>query len=268
MSVQQLDAYLSSHSYLGHRQCVTLLDYALCKDMQPFDPEVFPHLHRWHKHVSTLMARYPTCDVRGHALLPGQAPALEEALVEQAAEECSRTRGATEAPETTRASDLLVALGVSFDRFPVSKDDVRDGESITLSFARQCGLQDDRAMLKSMVYDVEKGGEAPPVFVVLPGHGKIDTKALAVAGGFNRNHIKPTKPERATGVTGYVFGGTTVLGSRIPLRTFVDKSVLELPRVYINGGSTKLVLALPPGDYLRALVDGDRKPEIVEVSKF
>merc|ERR1711957_728841 len=103
----------------------------------------------------------------------------------------------------------------------------------TASFARQCGQTDDHAMLKTMVYDTDKAGVEQPVFVILPGSFKIDTKALAAVGGWKRDHIKPTKPERGTDFTGYVFGGTTALGSKTCLRTFLDKRALDLPVVFV-----------------------------------
>mmetsp|Transcript_56104 Transcript_56104/g.156315 ORF Transcript_56104/g.156315 Transcript_56104/m.156315 type:complete len:228 (+) Transcript_56104:78-761(+) len=172
-----------------------------------------------------------------------------------------------EHPEVTPATLLLESLGIEFEHFVVSKDLVQEGETITMSFARQCGLQDDHAMVKTMVYDVGSAAEDPPVFAILPGDLKIDTKALATAGGWNRKNVKPTKPDRATEITGYVFGGTTALGSKTRLRVLLEQRVLDLPRLYVNGGSTRLVLALTPADYQRALQHGGDPPEVVELGK-
>merc|ERR1712107_24767 len=137
--------------------------------------------------------------------------------------------------------------------FLVSKDAIRDGESITQGFARQVGLADDHAMVKTMVYDVDKAGEALPVFILQHGDKKIDTKKLAVVLGAKRDHVKPTKPDRATELTGYVFGGTTVFGSKAPLDIYAEQTIFDLPTVFVNGGSTSLCICMKLEDFEKSV---------------
>ncbi|CAE7523189.1 ybaK [Symbiodinium natans] len=153
----------------------------------------------------------------------------------------------------TPATLFLESLSVTFQQHAVSKEDMREGESVTQSFARQVGLQDDSSMVKTMVFDIDKGAAQEPIFVLQHGNKKVDTKRLAAAAGVKRDHVKPTKPERATAFTGYVFGGTTVFGSNTQLKTYVETSIFNLETVYVNGGSTSLCLSMSSADFERAL---------------
>ena len=99
----------------------------------------------------------------------------------------------------------------------------------------------------------DKGAAQEPIFVLQHGNKKVDTKRLAAAAGVKRDHVKPTKPERATAFTGYVFGGTTVFGSNTQLKTYVETSIFNLETVYVNGGSTSLCLSMSSADFERAL---------------
>ena len=153
----------------------------------------------------------------------------------------------------TPATVYLEIRSLPFVRHAVSKDDMRAGESVTQSFARQVGLPDDSCMVKTMVFDIDKAVSQDPIFVLQHGNKKVDTKRLATAVGVKRDHVKPTKPERATAFTGYVFGGTTAFGSKSPLKIFVESTIFSLPTVYVNGGSTGLCLSMNIRDFENAL---------------
>jgi len=81
-SMEELNAYLATNSYLGSSQGVTQVDYKQCKDITSFDAIALPHLNRWHVHVSYLMSKYPTFDHLGVAIPAGSAPAVSTAKVE------------------------------------------------------------------------------------------------------------------------------------------------------------------------------------------
>jgi Cys-tRNA(Pro) deacylase len=66
------------------------------------------------------------------------------------------------------------------------------------------------------------------------GDRKVSTKNLARQSG--RKRIEPCDPEVAQRHTGYQVGGTSPFGVRKPIPVFVERSVLALPRIYINGG--------------------------------
>ncbi|CAE7895411.1 ybaK [Symbiodinium microadriaticum] len=157
------------------------------------------------------------------------------------------------APGQTPATLFLESLSVPFQRHAVSKEDLREGESVTQSFARQVGLKDDSVMVKTMVFDIDKAASQQPILVLQHGNKKVDTKRLAMAAGVKRDHVKPTKPERATSFTGYVFGGTTAFGSKTQLLIYIESSIFSLETVYVNGGSTNLCLSMSGANFEHAL---------------
>jgi Uncharacterized conserved protein len=106
------------------------------------------------------------------------------------------------------------------------------------------------------VMETEKG---EPLVVLMHGDRKVSTKELARAAGVKR--IAPCKPETATRHSGYLIGGTSPFGTRKPMPVYLEKSVLELPRIYINGGRRGYLLGMDPREIVRVL-----SPVLVEVA--
>eukprot|EP00406_Dinophysis_acuminata_P013322 CAMPEP_0179226948 /NCGR_PEP_ID=MMETSP0797-20121207/9071_1 /TAXON_ID=47934 /ORGANISM="Dinophysis acuminata, Strain DAEP01" /LENGTH=348 /DNA_ID=CAMNT_0020933981 /DNA_START=84 /DNA_END=1130 /DNA_ORIENTATION=- len=71
MSPDELNSFLEHNSYLGSTCGVTLEDYKQCREISAVDEERFPHLHRWHAHVSYLSTAYPEFDWRGERIPAG-----------------------------------------------------------------------------------------------------------------------------------------------------------------------------------------------------
>jgi len=46
--------------------------------------------------------------------------------------------------------------------------------------------------------------------------------------------------------TGYQVGGTSPFGLRKPMPIFVERTVLDLDRIYINGGRRGVLVAISP----------------------
>jgi Cys-tRNA(Pro) deacylase len=61
--------------------------------------------------------------------------------------------------------------------------------------------------------------------------------------------------------TGYLVGGTSPFGTRRAMPVFVERSVLDLERIYINGGRRGFLVSLSPADLVRVL-----QPTPVEVA--
>jgi len=90
-----------------------------------------------------------------------------------------------------------------------------------------------------------------PVIVLMHGDRKVSTKNLARQAG--RKRIEPCTPEAAQRHTGYQVGGTSPFGTRKNLPVFVERSILELPEIYINGGRRGLLVKLRAADLAKAL---------------
>ena len=90
---------------------------------------------------------------------------------------------------------------------------------------------DEHAVVKTLVMQDEAG---KPLLVLMHGDRKVSTKNLARQCG--RKRIEPCAVEVAQRHSGYQVGGTSPFGTRKPMPVFVERSVLDLPRIYINGG--------------------------------
>ena len=61
--------------------------------------------------------------------------------------------------------------------------------------------------------------------------------------------------------TGYLVGGTSPFGTRKALPVYLEKTILDLPLIYINGGRRGFLVGVHPHDILRTL-----KPKTVEAA--
>ena len=83
------------------------------------------------------------------------------------------------------------------------------------------------------------------------GDREVSTKQLARQIGVKT--VKPCAPEVAERHTGYQVGGTSPFGTRKPLPVYVERSILELERVYLNGGRRGFLVSLDPRAAAEAL---------------
>jgi Cys-tRNA(Pro) deacylase len=115
----------------------------------------------------------------------------------------------------------------------------------------------EHEVVKTLVMEDD---ERKPLIVLMHGDRKVSTKDLARQA--NRKRIEPCKPEAAQRHTGYQVGGTSPFGTRKPLPVFVERSVLELPAIYINGGRRGFLVRIAPEHLMRVL-----KPIPVDVAR-
>ena len=113
----------------------------------------------------------------------------------------------------------------------------------------------EHEVVKTLVMQDE---EAKPLIVLMHGDRKVSTKNLARQAG--RKRIEPCKPEAAQRHSGYPIGGTSPFGTRKMMPVYMELSILELPKVYINGGRRGYLLGIAPGEIIRTLA-----PQLVDV---
>src|SRR4051812_17291443 len=106
----------------------------------------------------------------------------------------------------------------------------------------------EHEVVKTLVMQDE---EAKPLIVLMHGDRKVSTKELARQAG--RKRIEPCTPEAAQRHTGYQVGGTSPFGTRKPLPIFVERSILTLPAIYINGGRRGFLVRIATADLERVL---------------
>ena len=106
----------------------------------------------------------------------------------------------------------------------------------------------EHEVVKTLVMEDEARA---PLVVLMHGDRKVSTKELARQAGKKR--IEPCRPGVAQRHTGYQVGGTSPFGLRKPLPVYVERSILELPHIYINGGRRGLLVRIAPGELSRIL---------------
>ncbi len=114
----------------------------------------------------------------------------------------------------------------------------------------------EHAVVKTLVMEDES---AKPLIVLMHGDCKVSTKELARQIGCKK--VEPCLPEVANRHTGYLVGGTSPFGTKKKMPIYLEKSILDLPLIYINGGRRGFLVGVHPHDLIRALA-----PKIVEVA--
>ncbi|MCE1243606.1 Cys-tRNA(Pro) deacylase [Oryzomicrobium sp.] len=107
---------------------------------------------------------------------------------------------------------------------------------------------DEHAVVKTLVFEDEN---KKPLIVLMHGDRKVSAKELARQIG--AKHVEPCKPEVANRHTGYLVGGTSPFGTKKAMPIYIEKSILGLALIYINGGRRGFLVGVHPHDVLRVL---------------
>ena len=152
---------------------------------------------------------------------------------------------------STPATRLLREKGVAYSEH-LYRYEEKGG---TRASSRELGVE-EHAVVKTLVMEDERGA---PLVVLMHGDREVSTKALARQLG--RREIRICKPEVANRHSGYQVGGTSPLGTRKPMPVCVERSILELPRMYVNGGSRGFLVGVVPQELMPLLA-----PTLVDVA--
>jgi Cys-tRNA(Pro) deacylase len=136
----------------------------------------------------------------------------------------------------TPATQALRRAGIALTEHPYEY--VEHGG--TAESARQLGL-DEHVIVKTLVMQDER---ARPLLVLMHGDRQVSLQALARQVGAKR--IEPCTPEAAQRASGYFIGGTSPFGTRRTMPVLVEESILELPRILINGGRRGYLVGIAP----------------------
>ena len=137
----------------------------------------------------------------------------------------------------TPATQWLRRHGIDHTEHPY--DYVEHGG--TAQSARQLGVA-EHAVVKTLVMQDER---ARPLVVLMHGDRQVSTKSLARAIGCKS--VEPCSAEVAQRHSGYLIGGTSPFGfKRDAVPVYVEASVLDLPRIFINGGQRGFLVGIAP----------------------
>ncbi len=115
---------------------------------------------------------------------------------------------------------------------------------------------DEHAVIKTLIMEDER---RQPLCVLMHGDREVSTKQLARGVGVKT--IAPCAPEVADRHSGYQVGGTSPFGLRRAMPIYMQRTILELPRIFINGGARGFLVAIDPRDAERVLA-----PVLVDVA--
>src|SRR5512140_2028118 len=139
---------------------------------------------------------------------------------------------------STPATRLLREQGVAYTEHPYRYEE-RGGTRVS---ARELSV-DEHAVVKTLVMEDE---DRVPLLVLQHGDREVSVKALARALG--KKTIQPCKPEVANRHSGYLVGGTSPFGTRRAMPVYMEATILELPRIAINGGRKGFLVGIRPED--------------------
>ena len=117
----------------------------------------------------------------------------------------------------------------------------------TAGSSRALGV-DEHSVIKTLVMEDE---HKRPMLVLMHGDREVSTKTLARQIGAKT--VIPCAPDVAQRHTGYMVGGTSPFGTRKTLPVYMERSIGDLDRLYINGGRRGFLVSLSPGELIRVL---------------
>ena len=151
----------------------------------------------------------------------------------------------------TRTVLELRAEGVDFK--PHFYRYVRSGTDVA---ARDLGVE-EHIVVKTLVMEDEN---EDPFIILMHGDKLVSAKALART--IKAKNVRPVEPRDAKRLTGYMVGGISPFGTRRKLPVYVERTILNLPRFFVNGGRRGFVMKVTPQDLIRVL-----DPTPVEVAR-
>jgi len=144
---------------------------------------------------------------------------------------------------TTQAVRTLKENGVDFT-LRTYKYEEKGGTPVA---SRELGV-DEHQVIKTLVMEDDHRN---PLLILMHGDKQVSTKNLARVLGVKS--VEPCDPETAHRHTGYMVGGISPFGTRKPLKVYVEASILDLPKIYINAGKRGLLAEMSPEVLKRVL---------------
>lgn len=151
----------------------------------------------------------------------------------------------------TPATAWLRKQGVAFDEH--AYEYVEHGGTRVSS--QSLGVPEHQ-VVKTLVMQDEQG---KALIVLMHGDRKVSTRELARRLG--ARSVVPCDPAVASRHSGYQVGGTSPFGTRKSMPVYMEASILDLPRIYINGGKRGFLVGLAPAEIQRLL-----QPVLVSVA--
>jgi len=121
--------------------------------------------------------------------------------------------------------------------------------------ARELGVE-EHSVVKTLIMEDD---HKHPLIVLMHGDRQVSTKELARAIG--AKSVAPCPPAVADKHSGYQVGGTSPFATRKAMPVYLEETILELPKIYVNGGKRGFLVGLAPQEVVRLL-----QPTLVRVA--
>ncbi len=106
----------------------------------------------------------------------------------------------------------------------------------------------EHAVIKTLVVTLD-----PRAIVLVLMHGDAEVSMKQLARTVGARAAAPCDAATAERQTGYQFGGTSPFGTRHPLPVYAERTIFQLPAIYINGGKRGFLVEVAPADLKRVL---------------
>jgi Cys-tRNA(Pro) deacylase len=136
----------------------------------------------------------------------------------------------------TPATHFLRQRGIAFTEHPYDYEE-KGGTAVS---SRELGVE-EHSVIKTLVMQNEA---AKPLIVLMHGDCTVSTKNLARQIGCKS--VAPCSPDVAQRHSGYQIGGTSPFGTKKQMPVYLEKEILSLPKIYINGGRRGYLIGLDP----------------------
>ena len=115
---------------------------------------------------------------------------------------------------------------------------------------------DEHMVIKTLIFEDERSA---PLCILMHGDNEVSAKNLARFIGCKS--VAPCAPAVADRHSGYQVGGTSPFGLRKAMPVYMQQTIAELPKIYINGGARGFLVEIAPADLQRVL-----QPTLVDVA--
>jgi len=157
---------------------------------------------------------------------------------------------AKEKTPVTPAVRQLRAAGIAFSEHLYQYEE-KGGTAVS---ARELAV-DEHAVVKTLIMEDERKN---PLVVLMHGDCQVSTRELARIIGVRQ--VTPCLPDTANRHSGYLVGGTSPFGTKKTMPVYMEESILQLEKIYLNGGKRGFLVGLDPADAVRLL-----RPVLVKV---
>jgi Cys-tRNA(Pro) deacylase len=151
-------------------------------------------------------------------------------------------------PPVTAATQVLRTAGIQYSDHLYAYED-----GSTAACAIELNI-DEHSIVKTIVLEAD----AKPFIVLMHGDMRASIKELARTIG--AKSVTPCVSENAELHTGYQFGGISPFGTRSDMPVYMEETILNLRKVYVNGGKRGYLVGMDPYDIIKIL-----RPALVKI---